>query len=304
MARPVLVKISNSPMSTIWTRKAVGGEFWVLCVAAALLIATLTTCVADAEWESKPVAVWDASDESSVERIDHDAWQEILTGYLRVRDSGANLFDYAALKANAEDAAKLAGYLARLRYLDPRKYARAEQQAYWINFYNALTVKIVLDAYPVDSIREIRKNWLAGLIFRGPWKDVQAKVAGLEITLDTIENGILRLIWRDNRIHYVLNCASIGCPDLAATAFTAANTDELLDAGARAYVNDSRGVDFVDDRSIVISSIYDWYAADFGDSEQAIIEHLAQYAEKPLADRLRNFSGAVAYAYDWNLNQP
>lgn len=291
-------------MSAIWTRNAVGGKFWILCVAAVLLVATLAPCAASAEWASKPVAAWAASDESSVERIDHDAWQEILTGYLRVRDAGANRFDYAALKANAGDAANLAGYLARLQRLDPRKYARAEQQAYWINFYNALTVKIVLDAYPVDSIRDIRKNWLAGLLFPGPWNDVHAKVAGLEITLDTIENGILRPIWRDNRIHYVLNCASVGCPDLAATVFTAANTEELLDAGARAYVNDSRGVDFVNDDLIVISSIYDWYAADFGDSEPAIIEHLIQYAEKPLADRLRNFAGAVDYGYDWSLNRP
>lgn len=291
-------------MSAIWTRNAGRDKFWSLCVAAVLVVATLTPCVASAEWASKPVADWEASDESSVERIDHDAWQEILTGYLRIRDAGANRFDYAALKANAGDAAKLAGYLARLQRLDPRKYSRAEQQAYWINFYNALTVKIVLDAYPVDSIRDIRKNWLAGLFFPGPWNDVHATVAGLEITLDTIENGILRPIWRDNRIHYVLNCASIGCPDLAATAFTAANTEDLLDAGARAYVNDSRGVDFVDDDFIVISSVYDWYAADFGGSEQAIIEHLVQYAEKPLADRLRNFAGAVDHDYDWSLNRP
>ena len=272
-----------------------------LAVLVAVLLATGT---AFGQAKSKLEKVWDASDEASVARIEHDSWQEILNGYLRVRESDANRFDYAGLKSNAEDSAKLAAYVDALQGVDPRKFSKAEQKAYWINFYNALTVKIVAGAYPVDSIRDIRKNWLAGLIFPGPWNDVHAKVAGEDMTLDTIESGILRPIWQDGRIHYALNCASIGCPDLLPTAFTAENTEAQLEAGARGYVNDTRGVDFVDDDFIVVSSIYDWYREDFGGSEEAVVEHLVRYAADDLAKRLETFEGSIDYEYDWSLNEP
>ena len=271
---------------------------------AVLLAVLLATGTAFGQAKSKLERVWDASDESSVARFEHDSWQEILNGYLRVRESDANRFDYAGLKSNTEDSAKLAAYVDALQGVDPRKFSKAEQKAYWINFYNALTVKIVAGAYPVDSIRDIRKNWLAGLIFPGPWNDVHAKVAGQDMTLDTIESGILRPIWRDGRIHYALNCASIGCPDLLPTVFTAENTEAQLEAGARGYVNDTRGVDFVDDEFIVVSSIYDWYREDFGGSEEAVVEHLVRYAEDDLAKRLKSFEGSIDYEYDWSLNEP
>ena len=114
---------------------------------------------------------WNASDETNTETIDHSAWQNLLTAYLSSHPSGVSRFDYAALKANAEDSAKLAGYLAHLQAHDPRAYARAEQKAYWINFYNALTVQVVVNAYPVDSIRDIHESWIP---LSGPWDDVHA----------------------------------------------------------------------------------------------------------------------------------
>ncbi len=275
-----------------------------LRIAVILLVATLLAAAAHAQ-SAKLIPAWDASDENSVARIDHTAWQEILNGYLRVHDSGVNRFDYGALKANAGDFAKLASYLASLQSLDSRDYSRAEQKAYWINFYNALTVQVVADAYPVKSIKDISESLLGSLgIFGGPWDDVHAKVAGRDLTLNNIEHGILRPIWRDNRIHYAVNCASYGCPNLCPTAFTADNAEELLDAGARAYVNHPRGVEFMDDDFIIISSIYKWYAADFGGTEKSVIEHLVKYADKALATRLRKFAGSVDYEYDWSLNRP
>ena len=163
---------------------------------------------------------------------------------------------------------------------------------------------MVVEAYPVDSIRDISNRVLGSLIPVGPWGDVRAQVAGLDLTLDNIEHGILRPIYRDNRIHYAVNCASLGCPNLLATAFTAANMETLLEAGARGYVNHARGVDVVDDDFIVISSIYNWFVEDFGNSEQGVIEHLVRYADEGLAQRLRNFEGTVDYEYDWSLNRP
>ena len=268
-------------------------------VAAALLVVTPSFALAAPS--SALLEFWNASDETNAETIDHSAWQNLLTAYLSSHPSGVNRFDYAALKASDEDRTKLADYLAHLQAHDPRTYARAEQKAYWINFYNALTVQVVVNAYPVDSIRDIHESWIP---LSGPWDDVHATVAGQELTLNNIEHGILRPIWRDNRIHYAVNCASYGCPNQSPAVFTAANTEELLDASARAYINHPRGVDFVDDDFLMISSIYNWYVEDFGNSQETVLAHLIQYAEAGLAARLKDFAGSVDYEYDWNLNQP
>ena len=252
----------------------------------------------------KPISFWETSDETSVKQIDHGAWQDILTVYLRVHSSGINKFDYAALKANAKDTSKLVKYLDYLQELDPRNYSRAEQKAYWINLYNALTVKLVVDAFPVDSIRNICKNRTPGSECSGPWDEVHARVTGQDLTLDNIENDILRPIWKNPLIHYGLSCASYSCPDLCGTAFTAKNTDTLLNTGARKYVNQNRGVDFMEDDFIVVSSIYDWYVEDFGNNEQGVIKHLTRYADEKLAKQLMGFSGTIDYEYDWRLNCP
>ena len=268
-------------------------------LAVALIGATLFAVACGAP-EPVEIAGWDAADETSVERIDHGAWQEVLDLYVATDESGVNLVDYEGLAANAGDTAKLNGYLEYLEGLDPRDYSRAEQMAYWINFYNALTVKVVLDAYPVETIRDIHEGVVP---YTGPWDDVHARVAGEDMTLNHMEHGILRPIWKDERIHYAANCAAYGCPHLLDTAFTAANTEELLDDGARAYVNNLRGVDVVDEDFIVISSIYDWYAEDFGDTEASVMEHLRRYADGELAAFLQSFDGAIEYDYDWSLNE-
>ena len=263
-----------------------------------LLAATLLAAACSAP-ESKQIQGWDASNEARVERVDHSVWQKILDGYVAPDASGVNLVDYEGLSSSAEASEKLAAYLEYLQNLDPRQFSRAEQMAYWINLYNALTVKVVLDAFPVDTIRDIH----AGVVpYTGPWDDIHANVANQDLTLNHIEHGILRPIWGDERIHYAVNCAAYGCPHLQATAFTAANTEDLLDAGAREFVNSLQGVDVVDSDFIVISSIYDWYAEDFGDTEEAIIAHLIEYAEDDLAEFLGGFDGAVDYDYDWSLN--
>lgn len=247
------------------------------------------------------IPFWNVSNEENVATIDHSPWQSILAAYLKPHESGVNRFDYAGLKASEQDVSKLDTYLKNLQSIDPREYTRQVQKAYWINFYNALTVKVVADAYPVDSIKEIHESWIPR---SGPWGDVHANVVGQDLTLDNIEHGILRPMWKDERIHYAVNCASIGCPNLAGDAYTASNLESLLEAGARAYVNHPRGVDVVDEDFIVLSSIYDWWVFDFGNSEEGVLVHLLKYADDELAAQLENFSGAIDYEYDWDLNQP
>lgn len=266
-----------------------------------MFVCTAFTAAALGAQKPELIPFWDESDEQSTALVDHSTWQSLLNTYLKQHVSGVNRFDYASLKASTHDISALNAYLDDLQAIDPRSYTRIEQKAYWINFYNALTVKVVVDEYPVDSIKEIHESWIPR---SGPWGDVHAKVAGRYLTLDNIEHGILRPIWKDDRIHYAVNCASIGCPNLATQAYTAANLDSLLDAGARAYVNHPRGVDIVDDDFIVLSSIYDWWVFDFGNSEEGVIAHLLKYADADLAAQLKDFSGAIDYEYDWNLNQP
>lgn len=275
-------------------------------VATTVFVAVFLASTANAQNQAELIPAWDAGDDSNAATIDHSVWQSLLDAFVLEHESGVNRFDYAALKANSGERERLRDYLAGLQAIDPRDYSRAEQKAYWINFYNALTVETVTEEFPVDSIREISESLLGigGLIPVGPWGDVRAEVAGINLTLDDMEHGILRPIYRDPRIHYGVNCASIGCPNLVTTAFSAGNTEELLDGAARAYVNHPRGVDIVDEDFMVISSIYTWFVEDFGGDEEGVVEHLLQYAEPELAEQLRQFFGFIEYEYDWALNQP
>ena len=150
---------------------------------------------------------------------------------------GVNRVAYG--KVAPQDKQALASYVDRLSKVQVTKLARSEQLPYWINLYNAATVKVVLDHYPVESILKIDIS--PGLFAKGPWKKKLLTVEGEAVSLDDIEHRILRPIWKDPRTHYAVNCASLGCPNLQPRAFTAGNMDELLDAGARAYVNHPRG---------------------------------------------------------------
>ncbi|MDE0270707.1 MAG: DUF547 domain-containing protein, partial [Gammaproteobacteria bacterium] len=246
------------------TRPSLGSFLGGVTAALAILLgmAGLPAAAQDAEL----IPMWDAGEESNTATIDHAPWQEILDGYLVADDpSGVNRFDYGALKANAEDRKKLGGYLQALAKLDPRAYAKAEQMAYWINLYNALTVFVIVPRYPVDSIKDIK----SGLIDFGPWNLELIPVQGVKLTLNNIEHGILRPIWRDPRIHYAVNCASIGCPNLAPEAYRSDNLERLLEQGATEYINHPRGAQ-VRDGKLLVSSIYDWFKADFGGTDEGV----------------------------------
>jgi hypothetical protein len=271
----------------------------IIMIGMALLLAWSNMLMAAPKAELIPF--WNKSNEASTKTIDHSAWQTILDAYLEANHaSRINRFDYKKLKANTADTKKLADYLSALQNLDPRNYNKAEQKAYWINFYNALTVQIVLTEYPVESITKIHQGWFGF----GPWDDVHAKVVEQDLTLNQIEHGILRPIWQDNRIHYAVNCASYGCPNLSAKAYTPQNLEENLNKNTRDYVNHERGVEFLEDDYLVISSIYHWYKIDFGNTEENILKHLQKYAQPELAKRLKNFNGSMDHDYNWKLNEP
>ncbi|MDP4491297.1 DUF547 domain-containing protein [Vibrio sp. AH4] len=232
-------------------------------------------------------AYWQANNDSNAASISHQAWQSILDRNL-VQVGENALFRYA--EVTKEDKTLLNDYLDQLSKLDPREFNRQEQYAYWVNLYNALTVKLILDNYPVASITK-----LGGLFSFGPWDEKVFTVAGQTLTLNDIEHRILRPIWKEPRTHYAVNCASLGCPNLQSQAFTAQNTEQLLSNAAHTFINSSKGATLNND-TLILSSIYDWFAVDFGNKEDLLI-HLTQYRPE-----LSLYSGKIDYQYDWKLN--
>ena len=239
--------------------------------------------------------IFSRSVEVSTATVAHGDWTRLLEGYVRNSD-GVNLFRYSSV--SGEDRELLEGYLDSLTSVVVTELNPREQFAYWVNLYNALTVKVILDHYPVDSIRKISYSLLA----RGPWKEPLIAVEGVELSLDDVEHKILRPIFGDNRIHYAVNCASISCPNLQPVAFTADTLEDMLEAAAGQYINHPRGVSIIDGE-LVVSSIYRWYAEDFGGEDEAIIEHLAKFANDALAAQLKSFDSIDDYRYDWSLNE-
>ena len=160
--------------------------------------------------------------------------------------------------------------------------------------------EVILEHYPVTSIRRI--NISPGFFSRGPWDAPLVEVEGQSLTLNDIEHRILRPIWNDPRIHYGVNCASIGCPNLQPKPFTAENLESMLEAAARGFINHPRGVYF-DGRRLRLSSIFNWFSEDFGESDREVLEHLGEYTEPSLAETLRNYTGRISYDYNWDLNE-
>ena len=241
---------------------------------------------------------WQTHDAKSTATIDHHAWGELLKRYIKPGNGGINFFKYGAV--TADDKQILGQYIDTLMKTAISTYNRNVQLAYWINLYNALTVKVVLDHYPVKSILDIDIS--PGFLADGPWDKKLITVEGEALSLNDIEHRILRPIWRDSRIHYAVNCASIGCPNLQMEAFTGANVERLLTLGAVQYINSSRGVD-IKGEEVVISKIYNWFQSDFGDTEQKVINHLLKYAKPKLKQRLKTIGEVSDFAYDWSLNE-
>jgi hypothetical protein len=230
--------------------------------------------------------------------IDHGAWERLLTAYVVPSPDRINRFAYG--RVSAADKKALKDYLARLQQVKVTTLKADEQRAFWINLYNALTIDVVLDRYPVKSIKDIA---LGGSFFgSGPWAKALVTVEGRKLSLDNIEHDILRKVWPDPRIHYAVNCASIGCPNLMTKAFTAASLDQMLTQGARDYINHPRGVK-VGSNGVTLSRIYSWYRRDFGANDSELFRHLSTYAEPALKKQLAGMDTIGGYDYDWSLNE-
>ena len=269
----------------------------------AKLLAVLTTWMlvsgfgfsssAPEAWED-----WAQSNAQDTSTIDHSAWTAILETHVIPGQDGLNRFAYS--KLTADDKKALAAYIASMEAIEITSFNKNEQLAYWINLYNAVTVKVIADHYPVKSIRDID---ISGFLKNGPWQKELVTVEETPLTLDNIEHAILRPIWKDPRIHYGVNCASVGCPNLRTKAFTSTNVDAELEQGAVDYINSPRGVLIKANGKVVVSSIYSWFAHDFGNSEKGVTAHLLKYAKPELAAAIKKAGSLSDHHYDWSLNE-
>lgn len=225
-----------------------------------------------------------------------EAFGALLDQFVVRGPDGVNRVRYAAWRKTAH--AGLKSYVRSLETTQPSGMPRDAQMAFWINLYNATTLDVVLDHYPVRSIRDIDLG--GGLFGNGPWKAGLVTVEGRTLSLDEIEHDVLRARFGDPLVHYALNCASLGCPDLQRRPWTAASLRKQFGDGARAYVNHPRGLT-VDERSLRASKIYRWYAGDFGGTN-GLKDHWQAYADPQLAARLARFARPQSYFYDWSLN--
>ncbi len=180
-----------------------------------------------------------------------------------------------------------------------RSFNKKEQLAYWINLYNALTIQLILKHWPVKSITKI--NISPGFFSFGPWDAPLATIEGKKITLNDIEHRILRPIWNTPLLHYVLNCASMSCPQLQNQAFTMQNSQKLMRKAAQEYVNSPYGVK-VEASKLRLSKIYQWYQSDFGNTESQVLKHIAVFAKPELKKQLLGHNKSITYYYNWNIN--
>ncbi len=259
--------------------------------------------------ESELSAFGSRNDANNTAVVAHSSWNGLLAKYITEKQ-GLHYFAYG--QVSMRDVKTLNAYIETLESVQITTLARHEQFAFWVNLYNALTVKVMLDHYPVDSIKDIsfacdlvffnKNSAPCSLFSSGPWSEHLTTVEGRNLSLDDIEHQILRPVFKDPRIHYVVNCASIGCPNLPLSAVVSADLEAQLDQAAAQYINHPRAVQVVAGK-LRLSKIYKWYFSDFADSEAELIAHLKSFAEADLFAALETVTGVSAYHYDWSLNE-
>ena len=224
----------------------------------------------------------------STDTVDHALFDGLLKQYVH-----NGIVNYQGFK---QDETQLDAYLAVLEKASPDTLSRDEKFAFYINAYNAWTIKLILTGYPgVASIKDL------GGFFSSPWKKKIARINGKVITLDDIEHSILRPTFQDPRVHFAVNCASKSCPPLRPEAYVGSRLDSQLNDATEKFINDPKNND-LKGNDLYVSRIFKWFGEDFNDD---IIGFFIQHAQGKLREDLirRKNSIDVHYLdYDWSLN--
>lgn len=210
---------------------------------------------------------------------DHSQWNSLLGRYV---DQQGRV-NYAAFKKAEEELDKYLKLLAENPVND--SWSKQEALAYWINVYNAFTIKLILKNYPVKSIMSINKG--------KAWDLKWVEIGKQTFSLDEIENQIIRPRFQEPRIHFAVNCAAKSCPPLVGKAFTAENIESLLESQTIAFINDKR-YNQISEKTLEVSKIFDWYKEDFGN----LTDFINKYAEV----KVKSGAKVSFNEYDWSLN--
>lgn len=254
-----------------------------LLATLALAVGLTTNCI------TSPADTTFAPPVSNAKPIPHDAWNGLLKKYVDAN----GLVNYTALKAN--DAKTLDKYLELVSANAPADdWKEDEKLAYWLNAYNAFTVKQILDKYPTSSIID---NQLQLIAKNGPFNKKYFKIGGKEMSLNNIEQDVVRKEFKEPRIHFALVCAAVSCPKLRNEAYMPAKLDAQLADQARAFLNDPKKNAIAKDK-VSVSKIFDWYKDDFGKSDENVVKFINQYSSAKT-----NVGAKVSYMkYNWELN--
>jgi hypothetical protein len=220
--------------------------------------------------------------------IDNSVYADLLARYV-----ANGVVNYAGFKA---EEPKLDQYLTVFEQVDPQSLSRNDRFAFYINAYNAWTIKLILSGYPgLKSIKDL------GSLFQSPWKKEFVRIHGRTLSLDDIEHNILRPRFKDPRVHFAINCASKSCPPLLAEPYRGDVLDSQLDQVTRRFLNDP-GSYRLDGDEFQVSAIFKWFSEDFNDDP---LGFYFTYAEGDLKKMLasRRSRLTVRYLdYNWSLN--
>lgn len=218
----------------------------------------------------------------SLSALNHSAFTNLLKQH--VTEKG--MVDYVGFK---KDKAKLDEYISSLQANPPQaSWSKNESMAYWINAYNAFTIRLIIENYPVKSIMKINAG--------KPWDLAFIEIDNKKYTLNGIENDILRKEYNDARIHFAINCASISCPKLATQAYEAATLDKQLNESTKIFINNP-SKNNLSPSVIAVSKIFDWFKDDFK-SYGGIIPFINKYSNT----KINSNAGVTFKDYNWNLN--
>lgn len=212
--------------------------------------------------------------------VDHSAWDGLLKKY--VADNGD--VNYKGFKKDAKLLYNYIGYLATK--VPSENWSKQEKLAYFINVYNANTIKLIIDNYPTKSIKDISS----------PWSKNRIKIGGEDFSLSDIEHEILRKM-DEPRIHFAINCASVSCPKLLNSAYTSENVAQLLDKATKGFIANSKK-NIISEHRLQLSKIFQWYKSDFT-KNGSLIDYINQYSKVKIQK-----NATISFLdYDWNLNE-
>ncbi len=235
----------------------------------------------------------------------HKVWTELLQKYVTSSEH-ASTYNYKAHKQKRQSLDNYLATLSAVNFSEYKTFTRDQQLAFMMNAYNAFTIKFILDYYPVKSIKCIKSGILPCSV-NNPWDKLTFQFLGKETSLTALEHTYIRKLFNEPRIHFAINCASVGCPALDNNAYTDKDLEEMLKKATVRFLTD-RSRNYLDEETntIYLSKIFDWFKSDFttkyGNLQTYVLPFLI--ADKTKYEKYKSMKLKIDHTeYDWNLNE-